>query len=129
MTLRAGTGRRRSTPSVWQSAAIATCLVTFRPRMPQNTPSRNSQKLIAMHATRPSMVATVIWRVGRSMLLIMNQPGTSGKTRSATSRPVAWFVVDFARIHPTTGTGVGRGATTGYDRSVPTGESEDHGLG
>ena len=38
-------------------------------------------ELSAMHATRPSMVATVIWRMGRSMLAIMDEPGTSGKRR------------------------------------------------
>ena len=44
------------------------------------------------------MVATVIWSVGRSMLLIMDEPGTSGKSTSSTAKPVAWFVPDFARI-------------------------------
>src|ERR1035438_4639390 len=48
-----------------------TCLVTFKPTIPQKTPRRNIQKLSAMHATRRSIVATVIWRIGRSMSVIM----------------------------------------------------------
>ena len=131
MTAGPGTGRRRSTPRFWQSKAIATCFVTFRPRMPQNTPSRKSQKLTAMHATRPSMVATVIWRVGRSMNLIMDELGTSGKSRSSTGRKEAWIGLDFSPSATRTNRPRRSVAVPppGYDRSVPTGESEDHGLG
>jgi hypothetical protein len=72
MTEGPSTGRRRSTPKIWQRWAIATCFVTFRPRMPQKTPRRKSQKLTAMQATRPSMVATVICSLGRSIFPIMD---------------------------------------------------------
>src|SRR5579875_4013640 len=46
---------------------MTTCLVTLRPRMPQKTPTRNSQKFTAMHATTASIAPTVIWKVVRSM--------------------------------------------------------------
>src|SRR5208337_2063649 len=53
-------GTERSTPSDWQRKAMATCLVTFRPRIPHRAPSRKSQKLRATHATRPSKPANDI---------------------------------------------------------------------
>src|SRR5271157_83984 len=46
---------------------MATCLVTFRPRIPHRAPSRKSQKLRATHATRPSKPANDIWKLGRSI--------------------------------------------------------------
>ncbi len=53
-------GTERSTPSDWQRKAMATCLVTFRPRIPHRAPSRKSQKLRATHATSPSKPANDI---------------------------------------------------------------------
>ena len=67
---------------------MTTCLVTFRPRIPHSTPSRNNQKFTAMQATRRSRALMVNRNLDFAISIIMDAEPPSGKSRTPNPRPI-----------------------------------------
>lgn len=72
-------GAARSTPKAWQSRAITTCLVTFRPRIPHSTPNRKNQMFKAMQAIATSKALIVKRNLDLTMTFIMVRGPRGGK--------------------------------------------------